>query len=73
MFTKFLSYLVIGVGFVALVIGLSALMALPFMWLWNGLMPDIFGLKVLSFLQAWGLLILSSFLFKNSSISSNKD
>jgi hypothetical protein len=71
--SKLFGYLIIGVGFVALVIGLSALMALPFMWLWNGLMPDIFGLKSLSFMQAWGLLILSSFLFKNSSISSKKD
>ena len=73
MFTKFLGYLVIGVGFVALVIGLSALMALPFMWLWNGLMPEIFGLKSLSFLQSWGLLILSGFIFKNQQFSSNKD
>lgn len=70
---KLLGYLVIGVGFVALVVALSALMALPFMWLWNGLMPDIFGLKSLSFMQAWGLLILSSFLFKNSSVSTKKD
>lgn len=70
---KFLGYLVIGVGFVALVIGLSALMALPFMWLWNGLMPEIFGLKSLSFLQSWGLLILSGFIFKNHQISSKKD
>jgi hypothetical protein len=71
--SKLLGYLVIGVGFVALIVGLSALMALPFMWLWNGLMPDIFELKVLSFMQAWGLLILSSFLFKNVSVSSKKD
>lgn len=73
MFTKFLGYVVIGIGFLALIIGLSALLALPFMWLWNGLMPDIFGLKSLSFLQAWGLLILSGFIFKNQQISSKKD
>jgi hypothetical protein len=71
--SKLLGYLVIGIGFVVADGGLSALMALPFMWLWNGLMPDIFGLKVLSFMQAWGLLVLSSFLFKNASFSSNKD
>lgn len=71
--SKLLGYLVIGVGFVALVVGLSALMALPFMWLWNGLMPDIFGLKSLSFMQSWGLLILSSFIFKDGSFSSKKD
>jgi hypothetical protein len=31
--------------------------------LWNLLMPDIFGLKVISFWQAAGLLILSRVLF----------
>lgn len=71
--SKLLGYLIIGVGFVALVVVLSALMALPFMWLWNGLMPDIFGLKTLGFLQSWGLLILSGIIFKDSSFSSKKD
>jgi hypothetical protein len=33
-------------------------------WLWNWLMPAIFGLPVISFWQAWGLLVLSSILFK---------
>jgi hypothetical protein len=30
-------------------------------------------LKVIGFLQAWGLLILSSFLFKNTASTSKKD
>ena len=33
------------------------------MWLWNWLMPGLFGLHVLSFWQALGLLILSKILF----------
>jgi len=33
------------------------------MWLWNRLMPGLFGLHVLSFWQALGLLILSKILF----------
>jgi len=33
------------------------------MWLWNRLMPNLFGLHVLSFWQALGLLILSKILF----------
>ena len=33
------------------------------MWLWNRLMPALFGLHVLSFWQALGLLILSKILF----------
>lgn len=69
----FLAASIIVVGVIALVIGLSALAALPFMWLWNALMPDIFGLKVLSFLQSWGLLILSSMIFKNNPHFTKKD
>ena len=33
------------------------------MWLWNRLMPPLFGLHVLSFWQALGLLILSKIVF----------
>ena len=35
------------------------------MLLWNWLMPEIFGLTTLSYWQAWGLLLLSSILFKD--------
>ena len=45
----------------------GAIFALPTMWLWNGLMPDIFHLPTISFFQAWGLLILSHLLVKGSS------
>jgi hypothetical protein len=37
----------------------------PFLWLWNGLMPDIFGLKEITYWQAVGLLLLAGFLFKD--------
>lgn len=33
------------------------------MKLWNCLMPDVFGLPVISFIQALGLLLLSKILF----------
>ncbi len=33
-------------------------------WLWNWLMPGIFRLPQIGFWQAWGLLVLSSILFK---------
>jgi len=42
-------------------------LALLFVWgvqlLWNVLMPEIFGLKIISFWQAFGLLLLSKILF----------
>jgi hypothetical protein len=53
-----------GTGFGILGIGLLALCGLVVMWLWNWLMPDLFGLKQVNYWQAWGLLILSSILFK---------
>ncbi|MDA3811165.1 MAG: hypothetical protein PF518_12655 [Spirochaetaceae bacterium] len=56
----FLGFLM-GIGFV----GLIFLFGWVVMLLWNWLMPEIFGLKQLSYWQAWGLLILSSILFKS--------
>jgi hypothetical protein len=41
------------------------------MLLWNWLMPELFGLKTLSYWQAWGLLILSSILFKGMRFGSD--
>lgn len=32
-------------------------------WLWNWLMPDIFGLRAITWLEAFGLLALSRILF----------
>jgi hypothetical protein len=34
-------------------------------WLWNWLMPDIFGLTKITFWQAWGLVVLTHILFKS--------
>ena len=59
---------------VATVIGVivlvGLLLTLPTLWLWNWLMPIIFGLKELTFWQAMGVSFLSSILFKSSSSSS---
>lgn len=51
-------------------IALSALVTgLITMLLWNLLMPEIFGLKEISFWQGWGLCVLGSMLFPKSSSS----
>jgi hypothetical protein len=44
-------------------IGLLFLFGWIVMLLWNWLMPEIFGLKAVSYWQAWGLLLLSCCLF----------
>ena len=47
------------------VILISILYALPVWFLWNLLIPDIFGLSVISIWQALGLSFLSGLLFKS--------
>ena len=47
------------VGFLAVAAGFSAVVML----LWNWLMPTIFGLGVINFWQALGILVLSRILF----------
>ncbi len=46
-----------------------ALVAL-FQWLWNITMPEIFGLKVITYWQAFRLLIIAGFLFGGGAIVS---
>lgn len=40
-------------------------MSFPVWLLWNWLMPQLFSLPVINWLQAWGLMTLSGFLFKS--------
>ena len=60
------------IGFAILGAGLLFLFGWIVMLLWNWLMPDIFGLKRLTYWQAWGLLILSSILFKGIKCGSDE-
>ena len=53
---------------VGLIIVVAAVMSLPVMLLWDWLMPEIFGLKEISWLQAWGLMFLSGLLFRSTSL-----
>lgn len=58
--------------FALLLIAMAVLAAFPTMLLWNGLMPDIFGLPAISFMQALGLNLLAAILFQSSTSSSSK-
>ena len=63
---------------ILLVIGLfllsAIIMAFPTMWLWNYIMPDLFGLIKIDLYQAMAINFLSSILFKaNVSINNKKD
>ena len=52
------------------VIGTALLMMIiitfPFMWVWNAIIPDIFGLPTIGFWQSLGLMFLSNVLRNNS-------
>jgi hypothetical protein len=50
---------------IGLIIGLVilAIITLVFRWLWNTTVPDVFGLKTLTFWQAFRILLLSAILF----------
>ena len=67
--------LTIIMGFILLLLTsiiFGALTGVFVYWLWNWLMPTIFGLHTITWFQAWGLMVLSSLLFKSSSYSKSK-
>ena len=68
-FAEILGLLVMGVFGIILI---AVLTALPVMWMWNYLMPDLFGLKTIDFWQALVLSGLCGTLFKPNSSSSSK-
>lgn len=66
------SLVFVFVGIITFIL-IGLLFSLPVMWLWNAaLVPAIPGLAKIGWLQAWGILILCSFLFKPY-INNNKD
>ena len=70
---KILAGVVIGLGFLALLVGVSFLLAWPVMALWNGcLIHAVDGVHQITWLQAWGLEVLMGILFKSTSTSSQK-
>jgi hypothetical protein len=60
-----LAELTIGCGIVAVVMAIVAIViGFPIKWLWNWIMPAIFGLPEISFWMALGISFLISFLFR---------
>jgi len=51
---------------IVMVAGLGLLLSLPVMWLWNGCLVDaVDGVHEITWLQAWGISVLTSWLFKS--------
>jgi len=51
---------VVGVAIGAVIV---AIIVTIFRWLWNTTMPEVFGLKQLSFWQAFKIMLLAGLLF----------
>lgn len=49
---------------------IGLIMGIPVYFLWNWVVPDIFGLPEIGFWQAVGLSLLCTFLFKSPGASS---
>jgi hypothetical protein len=63
--------IVVVVGIATLVF-LSFVLSWPVMALWNGCLVDaVSGVKEITWLQGWGISILSGLLFKPSSVKAS--
>ena len=65
------SFMVVAAFLLVLVV-MGLVIGFPLMWLWNWLMPVVFGLPTITFYQAVGLYLLCGVLFNQTSGSSNK-
>ena len=66
---KIVAVIIIAAGIILFV---GIITAWPIQLLWNWLMPKIFGLPLISFWEAFGLMVLSGLLLKPSSTKSDK-
>lgn len=67
-----LEKITLGVGAVVVVLAVVVIVGLvlsfPLMLLWNGcVVPAINGVQEITWLQAWGIMIVSNILFKSTS------
>lgn len=60
-------------GMVGIVLLAAILWALPTILLWNWLMPDLFHLPKIGFLQACGINLLTGILFKSSTVTQSNN
>lgn len=60
-------------GGIILGIGVAILIGFIIMWLWNGLMPKLFGLTTITYWQGLGLALLGRLLFGGVGCGSNNN
>lgn len=67
---KFIELIALSFLFIVVVIIVGVVVAFPIKWMWNYLMPELFGLKEIGFWQALAMYVLCGILFKPTSSSS---
>ena len=68
-----MNYLTTFITAIVIVAGAALLGSLPILLLWNWLMPIIFKLPEITWLQALGVGMLSGLLFKPTSVKVDKN
>tara|TARA_R110000765_G_scaffold36378_1_gene81338 strand:- start:288 stop:494 length:207 start_codon:yes stop_codon:yes gene_type:complete len=58
---------------IILTVGVGLLIAFPVMWLWNYVIPDVFGLSTIVFWQAFALYTLCNILMKGATGTVDKN
>ena len=59
------------IGVIVMIVMIALIMAFPTLWLWNWLMPEIFGLTTITFWQALGLNFLTGIFFRTTHANNN--
>lgn len=70
---KVLAAVAVVFVFLGLAFLLSLIAGIPVYFLWNWLVPDLFGIRVISFWEAVGITMLARCLVGSSSSSKSKD
>ena len=63
---KIIEVVLISVGMVVVVAAVALGLAFPLKWTWNYVMPYLFGLKAITWGQAWCLHFIAGMLIKSS-------
>ena len=67
-----MKYILVFFGIILLVLFAAFLNGILVYFLWNALMPSLFGLPFLTFWQSVGLSLLASCLFKSTSSNNSE-
>ena len=62
---KFLIWFIGIIAAIIIIVSMIVVFSIPLFYLWNWLMPNLFGVNKITFIQAIGIHFLSGILFGN--------